>query len=270
MNLSSPTPSRLLFRLLSIATAAVLLVSCSTGNNDDDDNTSSDSAAALPTAADGELTVGELLGEVDAAWSNVTSFRMTSMSGPVPTEGNDTPTPQGPVTIEEWTAPNNRRIVERMGDTITNEQVFVDGKVYMWGTFVGTSVAPEVGPSTWVTLDPSVIPPDTPVGYRVSYITRAGGPPFGSVTEDMRQRPAKEAGTVQAGGRSCTVYTFVDTTQLGEKITYELAIDENNFPCQLIQRAGGFQNSTVYEVNSPDLQILAPDAPLEVSGTPEG
>src|SRR5690606_32897436 len=137
---------------------------------------------------------------------DVTSMRMTSVSGPVPTEDDSTPTVDGTVAIEEWTAPNNRRIIEQMDGVTINQQVFADGRVFMWGMFVGTSVAPEVGPATWVTLDPSVIPPDTPVGYRVAYLTRAAGPPFGMVSEQMRQRPVTESGTVQVAGRACTLY----------------------------------------------------------------
>lgn len=275
MNFMSLPPIHHLTRLLSLGMIAILLVACGSGSGGSETSNirpnESSSSDPAPTAAEGELTVGDLLAEVDAAWPNVTSMRVTSMSGPVPTEGeNETPIAQGMVTIEEWTAPNSRRIVELMAGKVINEHIFINGKVYMWGVFVGSSVAPEVGPGTWVTLDPDVIPPDTPVGYRVSYITREPGTPFGTVTDEMRRRPAKELETVQAGGRTCTLYTFADTTQLGERIDYELALDADNLPCQLVQRAGGFQNSSVYEVNNTDIRIVAPDAPTPVTGTPEG
>lgn len=261
-------------RMFSLALFALLLSACSLGSAQEASESESDDSAnsnPAPTAAEGERTVGDLIADVDAAWSDVTSMRVTSISGPIPTEGVEgSPVPEGPVTIEEWVAPNNRRLVERVGNIVTNEQIFINGKVYMWGMFVGTSVAPEVGSGTWVTLDPEVVPSDTPVGYRVDYITREAGSPFGSISAEMRQRPVKEAGTVQVGDRSCTLYTFVDTTQLGERIDYELALDEDNLPCQHVMRAGGFQNSSVFEINTPDVQIIAPDAPTPVSGTPEG
>ena len=265
---------RPLASIFSLAIISLLLTACSLGSAQeslDPNPTNSVSSNPAPTAAEGELTVGDLITDVNDAWPNVTSMRITSISGAVPTEsGDSSPVPQGAITIEEWVAPNDRRLIERVGGIVTNEQIYINGKVYMWGMFVGTSVAPEVGTGTWVTLDPKVIPPDTPVGYRVTYITREPGPPFVTISNDMRQRPARESGTVQVGGRSCTLYTFVDTTQLGERIDYELALDENNLPCQLVQRAGGFQNSSVYEINKPDIQIIAPDAPKPVSGTPEG
>jgi hypothetical protein len=274
MKLSSLLFARHLPRLFSLAMIALLLSACGPGNAQESTEPETDESAAsnpAPTAAEGELTVGDLVTDVDAAWSGVTSMRVTSVSGPVPTEKQGgSPVPQGPIAIEEWVAPNNRRLLERVGGIVTNEQVFTNGKVYMWGMFVGTSVAPEVGSGTWVTLDPEVIPPDTPVGYRVTYITREPGSPLGTITPDMRQRPVKESGTVQVGGRSCTLYTFVDTTQLGERIDYELALDSDNLPCQHVMRAGGFQNSSVFEFNNPDIQVIAPDAPTPVSGTPEG
>lgn len=262
-------------RLLSLGLIAVTLAACGPANTlqapageQEDSAAEQDSS----TPQDDILTVGDLINRIDAAWPSVTSLRVTSVSGPVPADdgADSTPPSRDVVTIEEWVAPNDRRIVERSGDAIVNEQVYIDGKVYMWGMFVGTSVAPEVGTQAWVTVDPTVVPPDTPVGYRVSYVSRDPGLPFGTVTADMRQRPANEAGTVQAGGRSCTLYTFVDSTQLGDRIDYELALDDNDLPCQLVQRAGGFQNSSVYEVNDPDIQIVAPDAPTPVSATPEG
>jgi len=262
-----------LARWLALGSLTLLLTACGFGNAQEKPNPEGDAAISnpAPTAAEGELTVGDLLNDVDEAWPGVTSMRITSTSGPIPADQSDgTPSSNGSVTIEEWTAPNNRRLIESLANVVTNEQVFIDGKVFMWGMFVGTSVAPEVGPTTWVILDPEVIPPDTPVGYRVAYITREPGPPFAAVSDEIRQRPAKEAGTVQVGDRSCTLYTFVDTTQLGERIDYELALDESNLPCQLVQRAGGFQNSNVYEINNPDIRIIAPDAPTPVSGTPEG
>ena len=274
MYLLSLPSNRQLARLLSLGLIAILLAGCSSGSAPDTGEAESGDLTSLdpmPTAAEGELTVGILLAQIDAAWPKVTNMRVTTMSGPVPAEGEpQTPVAEGVITVEEWAAPNNRRIVERMGDQVVNEQVFVDGMVYMWGMFVGTSVAPQVGSDTWVMLDPEVIPPDTPVGYRVNYIIREPGTPFGTVSEEMQRRPAKESGMVQVSDRSCTLYTFIDTTQLGDRIYYELALDIESLPCQLVQRGGGYQNSSVYEINDEDIRITPPDAATPVTGTPEG
>ncbi|HWV23391.1 MAG TPA: hypothetical protein VNZ58_04305 [Thermomicrobiales bacterium] len=262
-------------RLISLGFVVVTLVACTADNVTDSPASNEDHAASRQddaTSTSTSLTVGDLINRVDAAWPGVTSMRVTSMSGPVPTDSEAVATPDSrdTVTTEEWVAPDSRRIVERVGDMVTNEQIYANGIVYMRGMFVGTSVAPEVGTQTWVQVDPEVVPPDTPVGYRVAYISRDAGLPFGTITKDMRQRPAKESGSVKVGGRTCTVYTFTDSTQLGDRIDYELALDDNDLPCQIVQRAGGFQNSSVYEINQPDIQIIAPDAPTPVTGTPEG
>lgn len=263
-------------RILSLSLIVIVLAGCGPSGTSTSTDSQDEEAAArdpIPTAEEGELTVGDLINRVNEAWPGVTSMRVTSTSGPVPTQSDaaSSPQPQGAVTIEEWVAPNKRRIVELVGGTVTNEQIYVNGIVYMWGMFVGTSVAPEAGTQTWVQVDDiDAVPPDTPVGYRVSYITRGPDMPFSSISEGMRKRPARESGTVKVGGRTCTLYTFVDSTQLGDRIVYELALDDNNLPCQLVQRAGGFQNSSVYEINEPDIQIIAPDASTPVSGTPEG
>ena len=55
----------------------------------------------------------------------------------------------------------------------------------------------------------------------------------------------------------------------GTEIRHELAVDETGLPCQVVQRAGDFQNSTVYEFNT-DFTIEAPLEGTPVSGTPEG
>jgi len=255
--------------LLSLLAVVALLTACGTGGNDDPTPTPTN--PPLPTAAPGALTVGDLLARVDAAWPTVASMRTTSTSGPVPIDdGAATEATGVQSTVEEMVAPDSRRIV-RMTDGIpTDEQVYVNGTVYMWGAFVAEAVAPEVGSGTWITVDPSVVPADTPVGFQLAYLTRPQGSPFGAISDEMRTLPATSAGQVQVAGRTCTVYTFVDATELGDRIEYELALDEHDLPCQIVQRAGGFQNSSVFEVNVPDLKITAPDEPTPVSGTPEG
>jgi hypothetical protein len=258
--------SRRIFPLLLVA---VVLSACTVDDVAEADPTPT--LAPPPTAAPGELTVGDLIARVDAAWPMVTSMRTMSTSGPVPSDDPSAAEARGvQSSIEEVVAPGNRRIVRMTDEVTTDEQIYVEGKVYMYGVFVASAVAPEVGPTTWITVDPSVVPADTPVGYQLSYLMRPNETPFGSITDDMRQRPAAPAGQVQVGGRTCTVYTFTDATQAGDRVDYELALDENDLPCQLVQRAGGFQNSSVFEINVPDLRIMAPDTPTPVSGTPEG
>ena len=266
--LTLPMPVARSRRLLPLLALLIVLAACGSGTPEP---TPEPTSPPAPTAAPGELSVGELVERVEAAWPQVRTLRTTSMAGPTPADAPDVTPPSGVETsVEEAIAPDTRRLVRSTDGVVTDEMVWIDGTVYMWGSFVANAVAPEVGPATWVTVDPEVVPPDTPVGLQLAYLTRPMDSPFGRISPEVRALPAAEAGTVQVGGRACTLYTFADTTDTGVRVDYELALDAENLPCQLVQRAGGFQNSSVYEVNVPDLTIVAPDAPTPVSGTPEG
>jgi hypothetical protein len=262
----------MLFRLAVLALSAIFLAACTSG---DDDNAVSPTAAPPThppaTAAPGEMSVDDLTGRINAAWDGVTALRVTSSSGPIPVQDDSgTPAASGSYAVETWTAPNNRQITEVVDGTIINEQIYVDGAVFMKGIFVGSAVAPEVGSGTWITLDRDVIPRDTPVGNRVAYLTREPASPFAVMSPELLAQPVRESGTVRVGDRACTLYTFGDPRGEGAEIRYEVALDENDLPCQVIQRAGGFQNSSVYEINEDDIQVAAPDGGTPVAGTPEG
>lgn len=259
---------RVALRFTPILVLAVFLTACGAGNPEP---TPEPTNPPAPTAAPGELSVGDLVDRVNAAWPQVRSLRATSMSGPVPTDGPDsTPASGVQSSIEEAVAPDTRRIVRMTDGAITDEQIWVNGTVYMWGVFVANAVAPEVGDQVWVTVDPTIVPAESPVGRQLSYLTRPLDSPFTAMTDDLRAQPAQEAGEVEVGGRVCRGYTFADSTASGTRIDYELALDDAGLPCQLVRRAGGFQDSSVFEVNVAGLQIVAPDAPTPVSGTPEG
>lgn len=248
-------------RLGTIVILIVVLAAC--GNGDKAEPTAT---SAPPTAAPGQLTVGDVVAMAEPAWPDVRSMRTTSQSGQIPREGE-----QSAFTgsLQDWTADGDRHLIEFENGTAVNEQVFVDGTVYMRGRFVSSAVAPELDQNTWVVLDTTVVPADTPVGIQIQYLTREQTDPYGDLTDDILTRPVQEAGTVTVGSRTCTVYTFGDENATGTEIRYELAVDHIGLPCQVIQRAGDFQNSTVYEFNT-DVTIEAPLEGTPVSGTPEG
>lgn len=212
------------------------------------------------------MTVADVVGLSDEAWTEVTFMRTTSQSGPIPKEGE---TPPFSGSVQDWTPNGDRHLLEFQEGSLVNEQIWVDGSVYMRGQFVSSAVAPELDVNTWVILDTEVVPTDTPVGIQIRYLTREQHGPYGELSDDILARPVAEAGTVTVGDRNCTVYTFGDESQTGTEIRHEIAVDENGLPCQVIQRAGDFQNSTVYVFNL-DVEIEAPLEGTPVSGTPEG
>lgn len=271
MNLRAVVRPIMLLRLAALAFSALVLASCTTGENDNAAAPTLAPTDTPATAAPGEMSVGDLTGRINAAWEHVEAFRVTSSSGPIPVEtAAGTPTPDTSYAIETWTAPNNRQITEVVDGTVINEQVYVAGTIYMKGVFVGSAVAPEVGSGTWITLDKDVVPRDTPVGNRIAYLTREPASPFVTMAPELLAQPVRESGTVQVEGRSCTLYSFGDPGGEGDEIRYEVALDEHDLPCQVVQRAGGYQNSSVYEFNGDDITITAPDAGTPVAGTPEG
>lgn len=193
-------------------------------------------------------------------------MRTTSQSGTVPQEGENLAFTG---SVQDWTADGDRHLFEFRDGEVVNEQIAVDGIVYMRGQFVSAAVAPELDTTTWVILDTTVVPTDSPVGIQILYLTREQADPYGELTDDLLARPVQKGGTVTVGNRTCTVYTFGDENNTGTEIRYEMAVDETGLPCQVVQRAGDFQNSTVYEFDL-DLTIEAPLEGTPVSGTPEG
>jgi hypothetical protein len=246
-----------------------LVFGCSPGTDEQTPTVPPPSTPApQPTLAPGQRTVGDLLMGIDAAWPSVTSMRATLSSGPAEPGSEESVEPWQ--SIEEVILPSSRRVLTITGDVVSDEHVFVDGRVFMRGALVTTAVAPNIGPSTWIAVDPSLVPDTSPVGQQLAYLTSPIQRPFTGVSTQMQTRGTTSLGAITVGNRSCTAYAFVDTTAIGEQIDYELAIDSAGLPCQLVQRAGGFANTTVYEFNDPGITIVAPDAATPVSGTPAG
>lgn len=252
-------------RIVITVLIAIVLVSCGS----DDKPTTPPPPTPPPTAEPGQLTVGDLVTQSEAAWSQVHSLRTTSQSGQIPREGDAPPAMTG--SVQDWTTDGDRHVIEFRDGVAINEQIYVDGVIYMRGEIVNSAVAPGIGINTWIILNPDVIPEDTPVGRQVSYLTREQSNPFGPLQPETMVTPVREAGRVTVGDRSCTVYSYGDVNNTGTEIRVEIAVADDGLPCQVVQRTEGFQNSTVYEYNLEGVDILAPTDPATpVSGTPEG
>jgi hypothetical protein len=253
----------LLLRPWLLVLLVLALVACDSGGNNDP--TPSPEPTATEPLAPGQKSVGELIDGMNAAMGSITSAR--TVFSTKSTDG--TPT-TSPVTTEEYIAPDRRRIATSTGSTIVDEQIAIGPAIYMRGSFVTSAVAPMLGTDVWVTVDPALVPSDTPVGNVVAYLTAPFRLPFESVSDSLRGRGVTQGGQVEVAGRTCTTWTFVDTTSFGDKIDYELTIDAQGLPCSLVERAGTIENVTTFEFNVPGLVIVAPDSATPVSGTPEG
>jgi hypothetical protein len=258
-------PHRPFFNRFAIPFLLVLvLAGCGVGGDSDDPEPTLEPTATVPLAP-GQKSVGEVLDEIAAATGTISSARTVFTTR----TADGTPTANA-VTTEEYIAPDKRRIQTSTGSTVVDDQIAVGSAVYMRGAFVASAVAPMLGTEVWVTVDPSLVPADTPVGNVVGYLTGPFQMPFASVSDDMRGRGVTHAGQIESGGRTCTVWTFIDTSSFGDRIDYALSIDAQGLPCTLVERAGSIENVTTFEFNIPGLQIVAPDSATPVSGTPEG
>lgn len=221
---------------------------------------------APPTAAPGQMTVADVIALAEPAWPNVTTMRTTSESTSS-TDGGDAEAFTG--SVQDWTVNGDRHIIEFQNGNAINEHIYADGVVYLRGTFVSSAIAPGLDVNTWITVDPASLDADSQAGVQVDYLTRTQLNPYGTLTEDVLGRPVQDEGSIIVRYRTCRLYTFGDESQTGDEIRYEIAVGEDGLPCQVTQRAGDFQNSTVYLYNI-DFSV---DAPLEgtpVAATPEG
>ena len=252
------------------ATLIILLLSaCSPGGDEPPLPTVAPAPEiATPTLAPGQIRVGDLLARAEASWDGVTNVRTVFTS----TETTASGAPGGQLEeIVEEVKPDRRRVVVRQDDAVTDEQIAVDGVVYLRGAFVAGVVAPNVGAETWVTVDPARVPPDTPVGQRIAALVAPIAPPYQTVSPETRVQPATPAGSIEIAGRSCQAFAFStrDATS-GSQVDYTLAVDSGGRLCALDQSAGPVTNRTVFTYNLPDLAIVAPLTATPVSGTPEG
>ena len=251
--------------------ALVLLVlgACSSGSDDPPPPTLvPPTEVATPTLAPGQARVGDLLERAEASWDGVTNLR--SVFSSTETSSSEAETGGREVVVEE-VKPDRRRVVVREDGIVTDEQIVVDGVIYLRGSFVAGLVAPNVGDQTWVTVDPAVVPPDTPVGQQVAALNAPISAPYQAVRPETRALPATPAGRIDIAGRSCQAFTFsARDTVSGGQIEYTLALDDTDRLCALNQSAGAVTNRTVFTYNVPQLTIEAPLAATPVSGTPEG
>lgn len=255
---------------LALLVAGTILVACSSsGSHGTPTPVPSPTSVPPPTLQPGQVTVGSLLARIRDSWSKVQNDRsefvttVTNNAGGTPVVNEQTR------TMTEEVKPDQRRVV--MTDSSgTTEMIRIGSRIYMRGAFVAALVAPNIGPNDWVAIDPSIVPPDSPVGQQVAGLTAPIDPPYQTVSDQMKQRAATPAGQVQAGGRTCSAYTFADVSPNGGKIDYTLAIDANDMICSLTETAGTVENVTTFTFNVPGLRITAPEVATPVAATPEG
>jgi hypothetical protein len=235
----------------TLVVLCTLLSACG-GQTESPDPPSTVAPTVAPTLPPGAKTVGDLLNRMDAAWGGVHSMRTTFWST---IEGQlASPAANAAVTIEEIVLPANRHVLQMAGGVVVDEQLVVDGRIYMKGALVPAAIAPMMDATTWVEIDPAAATSNAPIAQQVAYLTSPVTSPMGAVSPETRNLHAVPTGDVTIDGRRCRVYAFESGG-----ISYELAIDDGDLPCRLVMAASGAVNVTLYEFNVPGLVLTAPD-----------
>ncbi len=124
----------------------------------------------------------------------------------------------------------------------------------MRGQIVVAAVAPMMGTDAWVEIDPRAADSTAAIAAQVEWLLSPVQSPFTMVSDETRTQEGFPGETVEIDGRSCQIWTFGDPGGIQQ----ELAVDESNLPCRLIQRSGDVSNVTIYEFSPADLVIEAP------------
>lgn len=206
-----------------------------------------------PTVTPGGTTVGSLIDLIASSWVSVSSLQTTfwSQEG----EAIGSPPSSAEVTVESVVAPSSRHVVRSLNGVVVEEQMAVDGRVYMKGQIVVAAIAPMMGTDTWVEVDPAAATSTAAIAAQVDWLLSPIESPFAMVSSETRMLEAFPGESIEVNGRHCNVWLF----GTAEGITQELAIDEQSLPCRLVQRAGGYTNVTLYEPNPTELKIVAPE-----------
>lgn len=236
--------------LLLVTCIALVLSGC--GGGQEASPTPEPSPAPFPTLSPGAVSVGDLLASMESAWATTTSMRTTNWVTTDDTVG--TPPGSAAMSIEEVVKPSSRHVVQVVGGTVVDEQIVVDGRIYMKGALVPSAIAPMLDTATWVEVNPETASSGSPIAGLVAYLLAPVTTPVGTVSDETRALEAVPAGTETIGGSSCQVYRFASDSA----ISYELSIDDRQLPCRLVVSAAGQSSVTLYEFNVPGITIAAP------------
>lgn len=250
--------------LLAITLGALVLQACTL------DMEVEPTATAAPTAIvfePGDVAVGDLIDDSRAAWQGVEAWTSeTRIDSPDSAEGVGTSS----AVSERIVLPDSRHVMSMNGETVVTEEIVVDGRIYMRGTLVSSSIYPDVDAETWISFTPEQAPEDSVLAQRVEYLTTAPGFPFETVTHQTRALPASPAGETQVDGRACRVYQFTTASDAAEGIEHRIAFDDENRPCQLIREGGGVVETTTWSYPSDPEPITAPKDAVQVDTFPTG
>lgn len=248
------------------------------------DATPDDPASTPATAVADELTLGDLAMRVDAAWSEVTAFRITftgatvspptTLGSPIARAGA---TPEGTplarsresfVSIREVVLPDRQRQeLTGLGD-IDHEAIAIEDRLFLRGPLVD-QIAPGTDAGVWIAIDPSTLPDGARLTQLLGGLPEAPEAPLASLPERLWPQTVRDLGTVEFDNRQCQVYGAADTVQAtGMRVDYTIAIDDRGIPCFIETGTGGVTQGRDEYTRIDESFAIEPPAATPVSIPP--
>lgn len=241
--------------------------------------TSVSSPAARATPADGSVTLGDLASRVDAAWTNVHTYRITFVGASAGATPIASPAPGASATpIQRSAAPSSmrerdvtgaqRQIVTGYGGD-DHEAILSGDHIYIHGPLVA-QLMPGSPDDTWLAIDASKIASDSRLAFLLGGLPQPPPPPLAGVTERLWPQTLRDLGAVAFDGRACRAYAAADTiTTTGTRVDYVVAIDADGLPCFVQTSSGGVDQGRVEYTNlNGEVSIVAPGRATPVTAIP--
>lgn len=261
----------------------LVLSGCSIRGSDDELPTPTQVAVSGGDgAATGPRLVGELAEQINTAWLSVQSYRVTTVQGsgdlsaiPLPSTPVSAAAPADPnatwqSVVDEIILPDQRHYLESSGGSIS-EFTAVGGRVYARGRFSQLAVRPDLDATTWVNLDPTFISADSTIGQFLSAFiggdAAAFRSPLADLQSDTREQELTAIGTVDAGGRRCSGYQWMEPDDAGDPMTRIVRIDAAGLPCSLEFTAGGYTSRVTWDSYNLVPAIVVPAESVTVGET---
>lgn len=237
-------------------------------------------ALATPATPSADtMTLGALAERVSAAWTGVSSYRVTFIGGPAtatPAAGTPVATPveqeNGSSALEsvrEVVLPNRQRQIVSGAGGDDHEAILVDDRLYLRGP-LAAQLMPGAAPETWIALDPARIAPGSRLAVLLGGLPRLPIAPLSTVPERLWPQELRDLGEVVADGQTCRAYAAADTvTATGMRVDFTIAIDENDLPCFIETTVGGTpRGREEYSALNEAIEIVAPTAATPVAAIP--
>jgi len=221
--------------------------------------------AASPAA--GAVTLGDLVARVDAAWAGAGSYR--AVFSPLAAGATPAATPlatpatgaTGIESLREVVLPDRQRQEVRRGGEVTSEAIAVADRAWVRGE-LARAFRPDAPADAWVEVDPAAVDVESDAGRFVAALVAPTASPLAGIPERLRPQEVRPLGPVDVGDRTCEAYGAADTTEIGGRIDYTIALGPDDLPCFIETRSGTGGGRTTYEAYGEPLTIEPPATAL--------